>query len=104
MDFGYWIFIKWYHTSLQGVSFSHTSDHEGDAFISEKYSLRRVDTSLNVTDRDHSIVLTLRKEREEFLANGTISRLVKIKVDHPTDDNLRMEIKVTHYLNFITVP
>jgi hypothetical protein len=78
--------------------------------VTEKYTLRRVvtsgvtsDATSGVTsdvisgsenDREQSIVFTLRREGDEVAAAGKFSRLFRIKVDHPTDDNLRIEVKV----------
>jgi hypothetical protein len=70
--------------------------------VTEKYTLRRVITSgvtSDVTsglenDREQSIVFTLRREGDEVAGAGKFSRLFRIKVDHPTDDNLRIEVQV----------
>jgi hypothetical protein len=86
--------------------------------VTEKYTLRRVvtsgvtsdvtsgvtsDVTSGVTsdvisglenDREQSIVFTLRREGDEVAAAGKFSRLFRIKVDHPTDENLRIELKV----------
>ena len=59
--------------------------------MTEKLSLRHVDTSVDISP---SLEVTLRREGDDQTIRNKFSRMIKIKMDHPTNENLKLELKV----------
>ena len=76
---------------FQGIAISHTSDFEGDVFVTEKFSLRHIDTS---SEQNGAIEVTLRREGDAQATLKKFSRMLKFKMDHPTNQDLRIEVMV----------
>ena len=76
---------------FQGIAISHTSDFKGDVFVTEKFSLRHVDTT---SEQNGAIEVTLRREGDAQTTLKTFSRMLKLKMDHPTNEDFKLELMV----------